>query len=65
MALDYANAVVAVNNLARKLQKVAASDDRTEIYRTATEIIFECNEIREVLREKPKTLKEYIRQVFP
>lgn len=62
---DYSKSVVAVNALARELQKKAAvpNNDR-EIYKLATDIMLECQEIRDLTKQEPKTLSDYIKRIF-
>lgn len=65
MSKDYSHAVVAVGLLARKLQAASANPLHTaDVYKVATEIMFECQYIREVLQPPPKTLKDYIKRVL-
>ncbi len=65
MNTDYSQSVVAIGHLARKLQKVSASSSNAdESYKVATEIMFECSQIRESLRPPPKTIVDYIKRVL-
>jgi hypothetical protein len=65
MNTDYSQSVVAIGSLARKLQKVAATHNNVdEIYKVATEIMFECSQIRQTLRPEPKTIVDYIKRVL-
>lgn len=60
---DYAGSVVAVNALARELQKKAANPSNIgEVYKLATDIILECQEIRR-LTNQPKKLIDYIKRI--
>lgn len=62
---DYANNIVAVNVMARQLQKKAAHpNNHAEVYKLATDIIMECQEIRRMTNE-PKKLIDYIKRVVP
>lgn len=63
---DYAGHVVAVNAMARELQKKAARPDNTQaVYKIATDIMLECQRIRELTNHPPKTLMDYIKRVLP
>lgn len=63
---DYAGHVVAVNAMARDMQKKAARPDNTQaVYKIATDIMLECQRIREITNKPPKTLMDYIKRVLP
>jgi hypothetical protein len=64
---DYANSVVVVGMLARKLQNVSASNDQKAVYEIATDIMLECQHIREQLGAKtqPKSIADYIKRILP
>ena len=62
---DYSKSVVAVNALARELQKKAAvPNNEAAIYKLALDIMFECQEIKNLTRQEPKTLSDYIKSIF-
>lgn len=62
---DYSKSVVTVNALARELQKKAAvPNNEAEIYKLALDIMFECQEIRNLTKQEPKNLYDYIKQFF-
>lgn len=60
---DYASNIVAVNAMARELQKKSAKPfNDAEIYKIATDIVMECQEIRRKTNQ-PKKLIDYIKRV--
>ena len=62
---DYSSAVVAINAMARELQKQAAKPfNDAALYKIATDIMFECQDIRQQTAQEPKTLKDYIKRIF-
>lgn len=63
---DYAGHVVAINALARELQKQAAKPtNHKEIYKLSTDIMMECQKIRHQINKPPKTLMDYIKSIMP
>lgn len=67
MSVDYSTGVVNVNILARKLQGASAKPNNAqEIYKLATDIMLECQRIREHTQEssQTKTLADYIKKVL-
>lgn len=63
---DYSGSVVAVNALARELQKRAAKPNNHQaIYRIATDIMLECQHLREMVQQKsePRTIMDYIKRI--
>lgn len=65
MSVDYSSHIVQVGILARKLQAASApSDNKQEIFDLTTEIMLECQRIREYTRPKDKLLKDYIDKIF-
>lgn len=62
---DYSSSVVAINALARKLQKEAAHPDNVQaVYKIATDIMLECQNIRQLTNKPPKTLAGYIKRIL-
>lgn len=62
---DYSKSVVAINALARELQKKAAvPNNEKAVYKLATDIMLECQEIRDLTKQEPKTLSDYIKSIF-
>lgn len=60
---DYAQNVVAIGVLARQLQKQAAHPNNDgAVYKLATDIIMECQEIRRIASQ-PRKLMDYIKRV--
>lgn len=65
MSVDYSSHIVQVGILARKLQAASApSGNKQEIFDLTTEIMLECQRIREYTRPKDKLLKDYIDKIF-
>lgn len=64
---DHSANVVAVGELARKLQKASASPNNTkQVYELATTIMLECQHIRETLGQdaQPRTIMDYVKRVL-
>ena len=64
----YATSVVIVGNLARKMQAASApSGNDKEGYKLATDIMLECQNIREKLNHNttPRTISDYIKRILP
>ena len=62
---DYANNIVAIGVMARQLQKQAANpNNHAEVYKLATDISMESQEIRRMTNQ-PKKLLDYIKRVVP
>ena len=60
---DYSSNIVAVSALSRELQKKSAKPfNDAEVYKLATDIIMECQEIRRKTNQ-PKKLIDYIKRV--
>lgn len=61
---DYAGHVVAINAMARELQKQAAKPTNHKmIYKLSTDIMMECQQIRLHINQPPKTIFDYIKQI--
>lgn len=63
---DCSKSVVLVGTIARKLQAASASNDRKEMYTLATDIMLECQHIREHTQDagKVNSIADYIRKVM-
>lgn len=65
MSVDYSSHVVEVGILARKLQAASAhSANKQEIFDLATDIMLECQRIRDYTQDQPLTLKDYINKIL-
>lgn len=58
--------VVQIHSLARKLQTISAGNgNEKEMYRLATDIMLECQHLREMVQERsqPRTIMDYINRI--
>lgn len=62
--IDYAQNVVRIGSLARQLQaRSAKPQNHDEAYRIATDIMLECQQIREQTQKRTSVLKDYINRI--
>lgn len=63
---NYGYSVVQIHSMARKLQAISAGNgNEKQIYEIATNIMLECQHLREMVQQKsePRTIMDYIKRI--